>query len=228
MIYVCLFLMLYAVSLLFAYIDVYRYFLGVEKELKQNVSGFKIVFLPFLTIPFLLLGTSLVFSCFKVTESFSFDIFIGAYCFFIPFILVSFIEDGRLSYQCKSYRGIFKSFSKTEWFLLLGLGFSVLEILYYIIIHAFYSPIAFLCLDILCAFVFFWKYVQKQLPQKTFTAAHGVSEKIIVLLTGVLGKVFYYTTFFLLFLQIVGIFVLPLSYEEEVSSRFLTDYSKTN
>ena len=95
MIYVCLFLMLYAVSLLGAYIDVYRYFLGVEKELKQNVSGFKIVFLPFLTIPFLLLGTSLVFSCFKVTESFSFDIFIGAYCFFIPFILDSFIEDGR-------------------------------------------------------------------------------------------------------------------------------------
>ena len=190
MIYVCLFLILYAVSLLFA--------------------------------------TSLVFSCFKVTESFSFDIFIGAYCFFIPFILVSFIEDGRLSYQCKSYRGIFKSFSKTEWFLLLGLGFSVLEILYYIIIHAFYSPIAFLCLDILSAFMFFWKYVQKQLPQKNFTAAHGVSEKIIVLLTGVLGKVFYYTTFFLLFLQIVGIFVLPLSYEEEVSSRFLTDYSKTN
>ena len=217
MIYVCLFLMLYVVSLLVAYIDVYRYFLGVEKELKQNVSRFKIVFLPFLTIPFLLLGTSLVFSCFKVTESFSFYIFIGAYCFFIPFILVSFIEDGRLSYQCKSYRGIFKSFSKTERFFVFLVVLAYIQTLYYWLNFNEEIVLIHLSFSLLSVFVFFWRRIKNKISQGLFSSSYkSIKSFIGAFCLWIIRNIFYYSTLLCLLWMIASLFLNSLFYEDEV------------
>ena len=209
---------LYAIPLLVAYIDVYRYFLGVEKELKQNLVVFKMIFLPLMIISVGLYIAADFYRIFDFRRLFYFSTFTECVMQLFPaFIVLSFIEDGYLSYQYKSYQGIFKSFSKTERFFVFLVALSYIQTLYYWLNLNEEIVFIHLSLSLLSVFVFFWRRIKNKISQGLFSSSYkSIKSFIGAFCLWIIRNIFYYLTLLCLLWLIASLFLNPIFYEDEI------------